>query len=188
MSSMILSRDIDVNQFDVIYAGAQKNIGPSGLAIVIVRKTLFEREGVPRPGILDYAIEAEQGSMYNTPPTFAWYLADVVFKWLEEQGGVPAMQRHNKNKAAILYDYIDASDFYSNKVAKDCRSLMNVPFWLNDESLNERFLALSQQAGLLALEGHRFVGGMRASIYNAMPVAGIEALVTFMEQFAQEHS
>ncbi|WP_105198896.1 MULTISPECIES: 3-phosphoserine/phosphohydroxythreonine transaminase [unclassified Pseudoalteromonas] len=188
MSSMILSRDIDVNQFDVIYAGAQKNIGPSGLAIVIVRKTLLEREGVPRPGILDYAIEAEQGSMYNTPPTFAWYLADVVFKWLEEQGGVPAMQRHNKNKAAILYDYIDASDFYSNKVAKDCRSLMNVPFWLNDESLNERFLALSQQAGLLALEGHRFVGGMRASIYNAMPVAGIEALVTFMEQFAQEHS
>ncbi|MFY8273411.1 3-phosphoserine/phosphohydroxythreonine transaminase [Pseudoalteromonas sp. SSDWG2] len=188
MSSMILSREIDVNQFDVIYAGAQKNIGPSGLAIVIVRKTLLQRKGLPRPGILDYTVEAEQGSMYNTPPTFAWYLADVVFKWLEENGGVPAMQRHNKNKAAILYDYIDNSDFYTNKVDKACRSLMNVPFWLNDESLNKRFLDLSKQAGLLALEGHRFVGGMRASIYNAMPVAGIEALVTFMDEFAKEHS
>ncbi len=188
MSSMILSREIDVDQFDVIYAGAQKNIGPSGLSIVIVRKTLLEREGLPRPGILDYATEAKQESMYNTPPTFAWYLADVVFKWLEEQGGVPAMQRHNQNKAAILYDYIDSSDFYSNKVEKECRSLMNVPFWLNDESLNDRFIELSKQAGLLALEGHRYVGGMRASIYNAMPVAGIEALVTFMDQFAKEHS
>jgi len=187
MSSNILSREIDVNQFDLIYAGAQKNIGPSGLAIVIVRKSLLERQGLAKPGILDYALEASQGSMYNTPPTFAWYLAAEVFDWLERNGGVAAMEQHNKEKAALLYDYIDASDFYTNKVAKHCRSLMNVPFWLNDESLNSLFLEKAEQAGLLALEGHRFVGGMRASIYNAMPLEGSRALIDFMDAFAREH-
>ncbi|OHU88055.1 MULTISPECIES: 3-phosphoserine/phosphohydroxythreonine transaminase [Pseudoalteromonas] len=188
MSSVILSRDINVDDFDIIYAGAQKNIGPSGLCIVIVRKTLLAREGLPRPSILDYTIEAKQGSMYNTPPTFAWYLAAEVFKHLEAMGGVSAMEAHNKKKAAILYDYIDSSEFYSNKVAKHCRSLMNVPFWLKSDSLNELFLAQAEQAGLVALEGHRLVGGMRASIYNAMPIEGVQALVEFMDKFAKEHS
>lgn len=188
MSSNILSREINVDDFDLIYAGAQKNIGPSGLSIAIVRKTLLKREGLPRPAILDYAIEADQQSMYNTPPTFAWYLAFEVFKYLESIGGVKAMEAHNQEKAAILYDYIDGSDFYSNKVAKHCRSLMNVPFWLNDDSLNAKFLAEAEQNGLIALEGHRFVGGMRASIYNAMPIEGIKALVAFMDKFARENS
>ena len=188
MSSNILSREINVDDFDLIYAGAQKNIGPSGLSIAIVRKTLLERKGLPRPAILDYAIEAQQQSMYNTPPTFAWYLAYEVFKHLESIGGVKAMEAHNKEKAAVLYNYIDSSDFYSNKVTKHCRSLMNVPFWLKDESLNQTFLAAAEKNGLIALEGHRFVGGMRASIYNAMPIAGVKALVEFMDKFAKEHS
>ncbi|RXF04559.1 3-phosphoserine/phosphohydroxythreonine transaminase [Pseudoalteromonas sp. PS5] len=187
MSSNILSREINVDDFDLIYAGAQKNIGPSGLSIAIVRKTLLKREGLPRPAILDYATEADQQSMYNTPPTFAWYLAFEVFKHLESIGGVKAMEAHNTAKAAVLYDYIDSSDFYSNKVAKHCRSLMNVPFWLNDESLNDKFLAEAEKNGLIALEGHRFVGGMRASIYNAMPIEGIKALVAFMDKFAKEN-
>jgi phosphoserine aminotransferase len=187
MSSTILSREIDVNQFDLIYAGAQKNIGPSGLAIVIIRKTLLERKGLPKPGILDYALEAKQGSMFNTPPTFAWYLAAEVFEWLESNGGVKAMESQNIAKAQLLYDFIDNSDFYSNKVAKHCRSRMNVPFWLNDERLNSKFVAKSNEAGLLALEGHRVVGGMRASIYNAMPLEGVQALVDFMATFAEEH-
>jgi phosphoserine aminotransferase len=188
MSSTILSREIDVNQFDLIYAGAQKNIGPSGISIVIVRKTLLERDGLPKPGIFDYALEAKQGSMFNTPPTFAWYLAAEVFEWLEQSGGVKAMEAQNVAKARLLYDYIDNSDFYSNKVAKHCRSRMNIPFWLNDESLNKAFVSQSKEAGLLALEGHRIVGGMRASIYNAMPIEGVQALVDFMAKFAQENS
>ncbi|GAA71424.1 3-phosphoserine/phosphohydroxythreonine transaminase [Pseudoalteromonas sp. BSi20439] len=188
MSSTILSREIDVNQFDLIYAGAQKNIGPSGIAIVIVRKTLLEREGLAKPGILDYALEAKQGSMFNTPPTFAWYLAAEVFEWLEQNGGVKAMETHNTAKAQLLYDFIDESDFYTNKVAKHCRSRMNVPFWLVDESLNDKFVKESKEAGLLALEGHRIVGGMRASIYNAMPLEGVKALVDFMAAFAKENS
>lgn len=188
MSSTILSREIDVNQFDLIYAGAQKNIGPSGISIVIVRKTLLAREGLPRPGILDYALEAKQSSMFNTPPTFAWYLAAEVFEWLEQNGGVKTMEAQNIAKAELLYNFIDNSDFYFNKVAKHSRSRMNVPFWLNDESLNSKFVAQSNDAGLMALEGHRSVGGMRASIYNAMPLAGVQALVDFMEKFAKEHN
>tara|TARA_B110000211_G_C14018239_1_gene526359 strand:+ start:211 stop:1293 length:1083 start_codon:yes stop_codon:yes gene_type:complete len=188
MSSTILSREIDVNKFDLIYAGAQKNIGPSGISIVIVRKTLLEREGLAKPGILDYALEAKQGSMFNTPPTFAWYLAAEVFEWLESNGGVKAMEAQNIAKAQLLYDFIDESSFYTNKVAKHCRSRMNVPFWLNDESLNEKFVTQSKDAGLLALEGHRIVGGMRASIYNAMPLEGVQALVDFMASFAKENS
>ena len=188
MSSTILSREFDVNQFDLIYAGAQKNIGPSGLAIVIVRKTLLERQGLPKPGVFDYALEVKQGSMNNTPPTFAWYLAAEVFEWLEQNGGVKAMEQQNIAKAELLYGFIDESPFYTNKVAKHCRSRMNVPFWLNDESLNEQFLNQAKAAGLVALEGHRIVGGMRASIYNAMPLAGVQALVNFMAEFAKENS
>lgn len=188
MSSNILSREINVNDFDLIYAGAQKNIGPSGLCIVIVKKSLLERKGLVKPSILDYALEAKQGSMYNTPPTFAWYLAAEVFKYLESIGGVKTMEARNNEKAQILYDYIDSSDFYSNKVATHCRSLMNVPFWLKDDKYNEAFLQQAEQAGLVALEGHRIVGGMRASIYNAMPVEGVKALVAFMDKFAKENS
>ncbi|MGB0987547.1 MAG: 3-phosphoserine/phosphohydroxythreonine transaminase [Pseudoalteromonas spongiae] len=187
MSSNILSREIDVNQFDLIYAGAQKNIGPSGLAIVIVKKSLLSREGTEKPSIFDYALEAKKESMYNTPPTYSWYLAAEVFKWLKAQGGVAAIEQQNIEKASLLYDFIDNSQFYKNTVARNFRSRMNVPFWLNDESLNKAFLAESKQAGLLALEGHRMVGGMRASIYNAMPIDGIKALVDFMHKFEQEH-
>ena len=187
MSSNILSREIDVNQFDLIYAGAQKNIGPSGLAIVIVKKDLLARPGLAKPGIFDYALESKQQSMFNTPPTFAWYLAAEVFAWLEANGGVAAMEEHNRDKAALLYDFIDNNDFYQNNINTSCRSLMNVPFLLKDESLNKAFLAQSQNAGLLALEGHRSVGGMRASIYNAMPKAGVEALVDFMHKFSKDH-
>lgn len=188
MSSNILSREIDVNQFDLIYAGAQKNIGPSGLAIVIVKKSLLSREGTEKASIFDYALEAKKESMYNTPPTYSWYLAAEVFKWLKAQGGVAAIEQVNIEKATLLYDFIDNSQFYKNTVASDFRSRMNVPFWLNDESLNKAFLAESKQAGLLALEGHRMVGGMRASIYNAMPIDGIKALVDFMHKFEKEHS
>lgn len=187
MSSNILSREIDVNQFDLIYAGAQKNIGPSGLAIVIVKKDLLSRPGLAKPGIFDYELESKQQSMFNTPPTFAWYLAAEVFAWLEANGGVAAMEVHNRDKAALLYDFIDNNDFYQNNIDTSCRSLMNVPFLLKDESLNKAFLAQSQSAGLLALEGHRSVGGMRASIYNAMPKAGVAALVDFMHKFSKEH-
>lgn len=187
MSSNILSREIDVNKFDLIYAGAQKNIGPSGLAIVIVKKDLLSRPGLAKPGIFDYQLESKQQSMFNTPPTFAWYLAAEVFAWLEANGGVAAMEAHNRDKAALLYDFIDNNDFYQNNIDTSCRSLMNVPFLLKDESLNKVFLAQSQSAGLLALEGHRSVGGMRASIYNAMPKAGVTALVDFMHKFSKEH-
>ena len=188
MSSNILSREIDINDFDLIYAGAQKNIGPSGLAIVIIKKTLLERAGTTKPSILDYKLEYKKESMYNTPPTYSWYLAAEVFKWLKTQGGVKAMEQKNIEKAALLYDFIDNSSFYNNKVAIDYRSRMNVPFWLNNETLNKQFLNQSQQAGLLALEGHRYVGGMRASIYNAMPIEGIKTLINFMHKFEKEHS
>ena len=188
MSSNILSREINVSDFDLIYAGAQKNIGPSGLAIVIVKKSLLERAGVAKPSIFDYALEAKKESMYNTPPTYSWYLAAEVFKWLKSEGGVASIEQQNIEKACLLYDVIDNSNFYKNTVATNVRSRMNVPFWLNDESLNQAFLTQSKAAGLLALEGHRMVGGMRASIYNAMPISGVKALVDFMQKFEKEHS
>lgn len=188
MSSNILSKTMQVEDYDVIYAGAQKNIGPSGLAIVIIKKSLLEREGLPKPSILDYALEAKKESMYNTPPTFSWYLAAEVFKWLKAQGGVSAIEQHNIEKAKKLYEYIDNSAFYHNKVNPAVRSRMNVPFWLKNEAFNQAFLAQSEQAGLLALEGHRMVGGMRASIYNAMPTQGIDALISFMHKFEKEHA
>ncbi len=188
MSSNILSREMDVNQFDLIYAGAQKNIGPSGLAIVIVKKSLLERNGLATPSIFDYEIQAKKESMYNTPPTFSWYLAAEVFKWLKSIGGVSVIEQHNREKAKKLYDFIDESPFYNNKVHTSVRSLMNVPFWLKNESLNSQFLTESEHSGLLALEGHRYVGGMRASIYNAMSNQGIDALIDFMHRFAKENS
>lgn len=188
MSSCILSSEIDVSKFGLIYAGAQKNIGPSGLAIVIVRKDLMGKSREGTPSIYDYALQSQSDSMFNTPPTFAWYLAGLVFKWLKAQGGVKAVQAINKQKADLLYNYIDESEFYSNRVVANYRSKMNVPFYLKDENLNKAFLAESEANGLLALKGHRSVGGMRASIYNAMPLEGVQALVEFMQDFAQRNS
>jgi phosphoserine aminotransferase len=187
MSSTILSRPLDVTRFGVIYAGAQKNIGPAGLTLVIVRKDLVggAREGTPK--MMDYAPLAESGSMTNTPPTYAWYMSGLVFDWLLENGGLAAMGERNEAKAARLYGAIDASDFYANPVRPDCRSWMNVPFTLADPDLDARFLEESAAAGLKALKGHRSVGGMRASIYNAMPMEGVEALVDFMGAFESRY-
>lgn len=187
MSSCILSKPIDVNQFGLIYAGAQKNIGPAGMTITIIRKDLMGKARAKTPVLFDYQVLADNASMYNTPPTWAWYLADLVFDWLLEQGGVPAMAVHNAEKARKLYACIDSNPFYRNPIDPTYRSRMNVPFVLADESLNAKFLAESEQAGLLALAGHRSVGGMRASIYNAMPMAGVDALIAFMTDFAQRY-
>ncbi|WP_108652996.1 3-phosphoserine/phosphohydroxythreonine transaminase [Dongshaea marina] len=183
MSSMLLSRSLDVSRFGLIYAGAQKNIGPAGLAIVIADPALFVDARDDIPAILDYRQMEKHGSMYNTPPTFAWYLAGKVFQWLKRQGGVAAIEEHNKAKADYLYQYIDSSDFYRNTVAVSYRSRMNVPFQLPDRALDPEFLRGAEQRGLLALKGHRAVGGMRASIYNAMPLEGVKALVGYMELF-----
>ncbi|WP_027872807.1 3-phosphoserine/phosphohydroxythreonine transaminase [Spongiibacter marinus] len=187
MSSTILSRPIDVNQFGVIYAGAQKNIGPAGLTIVIVRKDLLGKSRAITPTMLDYQTAADNDSMYNTPPTLAWYLSGLVFKWLKAQGGLEAMEVVNRRKAEKLYGYIDGSGFYSNPVEVASRSLMNVPFVLADSSLDKAFLAGADDAGLLNLKGHRSVGGMRASIYNAVPEAAVDALIDYMKDFAREN-
>ena len=183
MSSTILSRPIDVSDFGVIYAGAQKNIGPAGLALVIVRKSLLNRAAPRCPAILSWQTAAENQSMHNTPPTFALYMAGLVFQWLKTQGGPAAMEAVNRRKAGKLYGAIDASRFYANPVAPDCRSLMNVPFTLADPALDEPFLEEAAAAGLLNLKGHRSVGGMRASIYNAVPEAAVDALIDFMRDF-----
>lgn len=183
MSSTILSRPLDVNRFDLIYAGAQKNIGPAGLTLVIVRKDLLGRAPASVPAMLNYQTHADAGSMYNTPPTFAWYLSGLVFQWLKEQGGLAAMGEINQRKASKLYDFIDRSDFYRNPVDPQSRSGMNVPFVLADDSLDSAFLEKAEAAGLRNLKGHRSVGGMRASIYNAVPEAAVDALITFMADF-----
>lgn len=185
MSSTILSRPIDVSKYGVIYAGAQKNIGPSGLSVVIVRDDLIGKALPQTPSIFDYQRQADNGSMFNTPPTYAWYLAAEVFKWLKAQGGVAAMEKRNIEKSSLLYDFIDSHPFYSNSVLPANRSRMNVTFALADESLNSDFLAAAEARGLMALKGHRSVGGMRASIYNAMPLAGVQALIAFMDEFAR---
>lgn len=187
MSSTILSRPLDVSKFGLIYAGAQKNIGPSGLAVVIVRDDLLDQACPQTPIVMDYAAMAKADSMVNTPPTYAWYLAGLVFKWLKRQGGLDAMGERNKAKAALFYNYVDNSDFYSNSVHPEARSWMNIPFQLNDDSLNDAFLSQAQAAGLTTLKGHRSVGGMRASIYNAMPIEGVQALVDFMDEFAKQN-
>jgi phosphoserine aminotransferase len=183
MSSTILSRPIDVSRFGVIYAGAQKNIGPAGITVVIVRNDLLERAPSDLPHLMTWRSYAESDSMTNTPPTFAWYVADLVFRHLIDLGGLDAMAEINEGKARKLYAAIDASDFYSNPVREDARSWMNVPFILADPSLDARFLEESAAAGLMNLKGHRSVGGMRASIYNAVPEAAIDALIDFMDEF-----
>ncbi|MBF7687497.1 3-phosphoserine/phosphohydroxythreonine transaminase [Acinetobacter rathckeae] len=187
LSSSILSAPIDVSKFGLIYAGAQKNIGPAGLTIVIVRDDLLDQAKPEIPSLLKYANQADNQSMLNTPATYSWYLAGLVFEWLLEQGGVAAIHEKNLAKAKCLYDYIDQSDFYDNPIAKENRSLMNVPFTLVNDSLDKLFLQQAEENHLLNLAGHRSVGGMRASIYNAVPLEAVEALVQFMEKFAQAH-
>jgi phosphoserine aminotransferase len=187
MSSTLLSRPIDVSKFGVIYAGAQKNIGPAGLVLVIVREDLLGRARRETPGVIDYKLMAENDSMWNTPSTLSWYLAGLVFEWLKEQGGLAAMAKVNERKAKKLYAAIDSSGFYKNPVDKACRSWMNIPFTLPSEELDKPFLSAAKVAGLTNLKGHRMVGGMRASIYNAMPEAGVDALVAFMAEFAKKH-
>lgn len=188
MSSHILSRVIDVSKYGVIFGGAQKNIGPAGLTIVIVREDLLGHALPCCPSAFDWKIVADNDSMYNTPPTYAIYIAGLVFQWLKRQGGVAAIEQKNIAKAKLLYDYLDASDFYLNRIAKECRSRMNVPFFLKDETLNAEFLKAAKAQGLLQLKGHKSVGGMRASIYNAMPLEGVQALIAFMQDFAQHNS
>lgn len=187
MSSTLLSRPLDVSKFGLIYAGAQKNIGPSGLVVLIIREDLLERCPKTIPNIFNYAAHAREGSMLNTPPTFAWYMAGLNFQWIQSEGGLKAMGERNRQKAEALYSYIDSSGYYSNPVQVNARSWMNVPFRLQDETLDQRFLQESESAGLLALKGHRSVGGMRASIYNAMPMAGVDALISFMRDFSQRN-
>ena len=187
MSSTILSRPIDVSKFGLIYAGAQKNIGPAGLTVVIVREDLTGKARPGTPAVWDYRAVAQEASMLNTPPTFAWYCAGLVFRWLKAQGGLSAIAARNRAKAQRLYGAIDGSGFYSNPVDPACRSWMNVPFTLATPALDETFLAEARRAGLANLQGHRSVGGMRASLYNAMPLEGVEALVAFMKEFERRH-
>jgi phosphoserine aminotransferase len=188
MSSDILSQPIDVSRFGLIYAGAQKNIGPAGLTVVIIRRDLLGRAGPGVPSMLDYAVHAAADSMSNTPPTYAWYLSGLVFEWLKAQGGVAALAELNERKAAKLYAAIDQSNFYASPVAKGNRSRMNVPFTLPDPDLDAVFLEQAEARGLTNLKGHRSVGGMRASLYNAVPEAAVDALIEFMSEFEHEQS
>lgn len=187
MSSHILSRPVDVSAYGMIYAGAQKNIGPSGLVIAVIREELLDRAWAGTPSVMNYRVAADNGSMLNTPPTFAIYVAGLVFQWIREQGGLAGIEAANVEKARLLYDYIDSSGFYVNDIAPEARSRMNVPFRLCDDALDSAFLAGAGAAGLVQLKGHKSVGGMRASIYNAMPLAGVRALIDYMRGFAQRH-
>jgi phosphoserine aminotransferase len=188
MSSSILSEPIDVAKFGLIYAGAQKNIGPAGLAVVIVRDDLIGHARAETPAVFDYKALADNRSMLNTPPTFAWYMAGLVFKWLKSSGGLAAAGERNRVKAQTMYAALDASNLYENRVARDSRSRMNVTFMLKRPDLDGAFLAGAAAAGLHGLKGHRVLGGMRASIYNAMPLAGVEALIAFMREFERQHA
>lgn len=187
MSSHILSRQVDVSKYGVIYAGAQKNIGPAGLTIVIVREDLIGKASAGTPAMFDYKVHADNGSMYNTPPTYGIYIAGLIFQWLEKKGGLAAMERENIAKAQLLYGYLEQTDFYNCPVAPADRSRMNVPFRLRNEALDDQFLKETKANGLIQLKGHRSVGGMRASIYNAMPRDGVEALVEFMRGFEKRN-
>jgi len=187
MSSHLLSRPVDVSKYGVIYGGAQKNIGPAGLTLVVVRDDLLGRALPITPSAFNWKEQAEHDSMLNTPPTYSIYIAGLVFEWLLDQGGIPAIEQKNIAKAALLYDYLDQSGFYSNPVAKGDRSRMNIPFRLADSSLDEAFLQGAQQNHMVQLKGHRVVGGMRASIYNAMPVEGVQTLVAYMKEFERTH-
>lgn len=183
MSSTILSRPMDVSKYGLIYAGAQKNIGPAGVTVVIARDDLIGQTVAGTPTMFDYKTHADNESMYNTPPTYGIYIAGLVFKLLKAKGGLAAMEKTNRQKAGLLYDYLDATGFYNSPVARENRSLMNVPFTLKDAALDEDFLKGAKARGLVQLKGHRSVGGMRASIYNAMPVEGVQALVDYMKDF-----
>ena len=183
MSSDILSRPFDVSKYGLIYAGAQKNIGPAGLTIVIVREDLLGAPMKGTPTMFDYKVQADNGSMYNTPPTYGIYIAGLVFKMLKAKGGISAMERANRAKAQLLYDVLDASSFYTTPVARENRSLMNIPFTLKDTALDAEFLKGAEARGMIQLKGHRTVGGIRASIYNAMPVEGVQALADYMKEF-----
>jgi phosphoserine aminotransferase len=187
MSSNILSRPVDVSRYGLIYGGAQKNIGPAGATIVIVRDDLIGQALPITPSAFDYQQQAENDSMFNTPSTYSIYIAGLVFEWILQQGGLDAIEAHNRRKAGLLYDYLDESRFFSNPVARDARSLMNVPFKLKDAALDGAFLKGAQARGMVQLKGHRSVGGMRASIYNAMPIEGVQALVAYMKEFEREH-
>jgi len=187
MSSDILSRPVDVSRFGLIYAGAQKNIGPAGLTVVIVRKDLLGKARADSPSMLDYAVQAAAGSMSNTPPTYAWYLAGLVFEWMKAQGGLVAIAELNGRKAGKLYTALDSSNFYRTPVGSGCRSQMNVPFTLPDAALDAVFLQGAEARGLTNLKGHRSVGGMRASLYNAVPEAAVDALVEYLQVFEREH-
>ncbi len=187
MSSMILSEPVDVKKFGVIYAGAQKNIGPAGVTVVIVRDDLLDNYSEDCPTMLKWKTQADKDSLYNTPPCYSIYISMLVFRWIKAMGGVKEIQKLNIKKANMLYDYIDSSDFYSNGVAKEDRSLMNVPFVTPSEELDAKFVKEAAANGLVSLKGHRLVGGMRASIYNAMPIEGVEALIAFMKKFEAEN-
>ena len=187
MSSDILSRPVDVSKFGLIYAGAQKNIGPAGATIVIVRDDLIGEAMAITPSAFDYKQQADNDSMYNTPSTYTIYIAGLVFQWIKERGGLAAMEVHNRKKAAVLYDYLASTSFYSNGIARNDRSLMNVPFKLHDDKLDEAFLKGAQARGMVQLKGHRSVGGMRASMYNAMPIEGVQTLVAYMKEFEASH-
>ena len=187
-SSHLLSRPLDVSRFGLIYAGAQKNIGPAGLVIVIVREDLLGRAAKTTPTVLNYKLQADADSMLNTPATYSIYVAGLVFKWLKAQGGLAQIEKRNLAKAKLLYDFLDASSFFSNPVRTIDRSRMNVPFTLKDSSLDEKFLKGAEERGMVQLKGHRSVGGMRASIYNAMPLEGVERLIAYMREFEKQHA
>ena len=185
-SSCILSEPLDISKFGLIYAGAQKNIGPAGLAIIIIKKELL-KDHAHLPAMMNYKTYADSDSMYNTPPTFAWYLSGKVFKWLKKNGGLTNQKKVNESKSTKLYTFIDENEFYFNDVDKNSRSIMNVPFLLKDDSLNSKFLSESEEAGLLNLAGHRSVGGMRASIYNGVSEEAVDALIDFMKLFSKKN-
>ncbi len=187
MSSSILSRPVEVSRYGAIYGGAQKNIGPAGLTIVIVRDDLLGQALPITPSAFDWKTVADNDSMYNTPPTYAIYIAGLVFQWIKTQGGLAAMEARNRMKAALLYDFLDSSQFFSSPVSREVRSLMNVPFKLADDTLDAAFLKGADANGMVQLKGHRSVGGMRASIYNAMPIEGVQALVAYMKDFERQH-
>jgi len=183
MTSSILSRTLDINQYGVIYAGVQKNIAPAGLVILIIRNDLFNQASKYTPDVFNYTQLKKAKSVYYTLPTFLCYMAGLMFKWVKAQGGVVEMEKRARRKSSKLYDFIDSSDFYANNIAKEKRSMMNIPFLLNNPELDQKFLTQAAEAGLFSLKGHRLVGGMRASIYNAMPEEGVDALIKFMDQF-----
>ena len=187
LSSCILSQPIDVKRYGIIYAGAQKNIGPSGITIVIVREDLIGYAQKVLPSVLDYKILLDHDSMFNTPPTFAWYMSGLVFKWIKSLGGLSAMQQRNQAKAQLLYQFIDQSDFYRNTVAVENRSIMNVTFLSPNEELDKKFVSEATQANIIGIKGHRIAGGMRASIYNAMEIEGVKYLIEFMQQFEKQN-